>query len=71
MSDTVEQRLSRLEKEFAQLKSQSANAGERSGWISDVTGSFQDDPEFDEILRLGREIREAERSETGDPVEDA
>ena len=29
----------------------------RENWIDRITGSFQDDPEFDEILRLGREMR--------------
>lgn len=63
MSDTVEERLSRLEKEFALLKARSANTGDRPGWISEGTGSFKNDPEFDEVLRLGREIRDAEHAE--------
>ena len=29
----------------------------KPGWIDRITGSFADCPEFDEIVRLGREFR--------------
>ena len=59
---SVEERLARLEKEIEELKKarkdqQSAHDG---NWISKITGTFKDDPEFDEILRLGREERRAD-----------
>ncbi len=57
----VEERLAKLEKEVAALKrfrSESRDlAAKKSGWISKITGTFENDPEFDEILRLGREER--------------
>jgi hypothetical protein len=30
-------------------------------WVSTVTGSMKDDPVFDEVVRLGKEIRDAEQ----------
>ena len=61
MSDALEERLARVEQELEQLKAQMSNRGSRGGWISEITGSFKDDPEFDEILRLGKEARDADR----------
>ena len=58
---TLEQRISHVEKDLAQLKSQVERLGAKENWIDRITGSFKNDPEFDEILRLGREIRRADR----------
>jgi hypothetical protein len=51
-----------MEKDLARLKSQVERLQSERGWIDKITGSFKDDPDFDEILRLGREIRQADRS---------
>jgi hypothetical protein len=60
---TVEQRLADLEREVAELKHQLAKAlpNVKSNWIERITGSFKDDPNFGEILRLGAEIRRVDR----------
>lgn len=58
MSDTLESRLARIERELAILKAQSTR--DKSNWIADITGTFRDHAEFDEIVRLGKEIRDAE-----------
>lgn len=65
MSDTLqlEDRLSQVERELAELKSQVHRLGIAKNWIDQVRGSFRDDPEFNEVLRLGRELREADRPE--------
>lgn len=34
---------------------------DKSNWIEDMRGSAKDDPVFDEIVRLGKEIRDAEQ----------
>ncbi len=60
-SSTIEERLEHIEKDVAHLKSQVDRLHSKGNWIDQITGSFKDDPEFDEILRLGREIRQAER----------
>jgi hypothetical protein len=61
---TVEERLEQLEKEVTFLKlSQSSKidlAAKKPGWIAKIEGSFKDDPDFAEILRLGREERQTD-----------
>ena len=61
---TIEQRLAHVESDLARLKSQLAVLGSKDNWIDQITGSFNADPEFDEILRLGRQIRAADRPDT-------
>jgi len=66
MSQTakLEERLTILEKEVAELKRrlpQTPSGLPVENWVERVAGSFKDDPEFGEILRLGREIRQADR----------
>ncbi len=63
MSETVEQRLTKVEHELRILKARAEGDTPKPGWISEVTGSFKNDSEFDEILRLGKEIRDEDRSE--------
>lgn len=60
MSQTLEERIARLEREVDLLKSRTPNE-KKKDWIAQITGSFADDPDFDEIVRLGREIRQADR----------
>jgi hypothetical protein len=50
MSDSVEQRLAQLEREVAILKTQVPS---QPNWIAEITGICKDDPDFDEIVRLG------------------
>lgn len=61
---TVEERLEKLEREVQELKLLRATDGDarsrKSNWISKISGSFKDDAEFDEILRLGHEERKAD-----------
>jgi hypothetical protein len=63
MSD-VEDRIAKLEREVAELKrapfKTRDSATRPSGWIKKITGTFKDDPEFDEILRLGRQVRKSD-----------
>lgn len=59
-----------LEQEIGRLKVQLATNGQSPGpasptghtgrhWWHDAAGSFADDPEFEEMARLGREYRES------------
>lgn len=50
MTDSVEQRLAQLEREVAILKTQVPS---QPNWIAEVTGICKNDPDFDEIVRLG------------------
>jgi len=33
---------------------------EKGNWLEKVAGSFENDPEFDEVVRLGKELRAAD-----------
>ena len=61
MSDTIEKRLAKVERDLAILKTRMPT--DQSNWIADITGMFKDDPDFDEIVRLGKEMRDAEQPE--------
>lgn len=56
----LEERVTLLEQELRQLKEQMASRSEVP-WYRQILGQFKEDPAFDEIVRLGRQIREAER----------
>ena len=58
MAKSLEERVAKVEKEIERLKFQSNGAKDKSNWISDISGSYKDDDEFDEILRLGRSERQ-------------
>jgi hypothetical protein len=57
-SDRLEARVATLETELAQMKQMlSGSQSERAPWWLKVAGSFEDDPTFDEAVRLGQEWR--------------
>lgn len=61
---TVEERLSALEREFAQMKRQriaDKSTTDEKCWVDELSGSMKDIPHFEEFVRLGREARQAIR----------
>ena len=55
---SVEERLSAVEQQLADLKRRlSSNNG--GSWLERIAGTFKDDADFAEIVRLGREFRES------------
>jgi hypothetical protein len=58
---TVEDRLSKLETELDQLKRSMATLRPSPQWPQVIAGSLEHEPEFDEVLRLGRALRQADR----------
>lgn len=62
----IEERLSRVEAELAELK-KALKLDDDRPWYRKIAGQFKDDPVFDEIVRLGKEIRDNERSP--DPIQ--
>jgi hypothetical protein len=57
MSDSVEKKLAQLVREDAILKTQVPS---ETNWIAEITGICKDDPDIDEIVRLGKELRAPE-----------
>ncbi len=60
-TESIEERLGNLEREVAELKRRLGEDKAQESWIERITGSFENDPDFAEILRLGQEIRRADR----------
>ena len=60
MNTSLEQRLEAVEAAIAELKQQQKSQPEPN-WIEQITGSFKDDPIFEEVLAYGREFRYADR----------
>jgi hypothetical protein len=60
---TIEERLAAIEQELLALKQGKPPIEPKIGWLEKITGTFKEDPEFGEILRLGQEIRKTEKME--------
>jgi hypothetical protein len=63
--EELTQRVSSLEAEVALLRTSEKarqNAGTHS-WIDKINGSMKDFPEFAEVVRLGKEWRDAQRED--------
>ena len=56
---TIEERLTAVEHELAELRRKTPTERDGKSWIERIAGTFRDDPDFDEIVRLGREFRKA------------
>jgi hypothetical protein len=59
-ANTPEERLAKIERELAELRHRVGIPNSKSHWITDMVGRFANDPVFDEIARLGKELRDAE-----------
>jgi hypothetical protein len=56
---TIEQRLTAVEQQLADLKRRLPLRPDGKSWVEQIAGTFKDDPDFDEIVRLGREFRKS------------
>jgi hypothetical protein len=65
---TLEARLEAVEKDLAQLKDFVRRAPNARPWYERMVGSMKDYPEFEEVVRLGRELRKGAHDVSG-PVE--
>jgi hypothetical protein len=54
---SLEQRVLQLEQKTSHVLEKIETRAQKPGWISRITGSFENCPEFDENVRLGREFR--------------
>jgi len=58
---SLEERLAAIEAAIAELQKQAATP-QPTNWLQQVTGSFRDEPAFDEVLAYGRAIRQGDES---------
>jgi hypothetical protein len=63
----LENRLEAVENAVAEIKRQLAATPPAPNWLERMAGSFKDEPAFEEVIRLGREFREADRPPEDDP----
>jgi hypothetical protein len=63
VSGEIQQLLDRVEKLERDVVALKANSTRDLPWWERVAGRFENDPTFDEIVRLGREYRESLRPE--------
>jgi hypothetical protein len=58
---SLEERLAAVEAVVAELQQQ-ITAPQPTNWLKQITGSFKDEPAFEEVLAYGRAIRQGDES---------
>jgi len=67
---TLEERVAALEAEFALLKKERTNEAQpKKPWWEEIRGTFKNDPDYEEAMRLGREYRESLRPKDEEELE--
>jgi len=56
-SSIIEERLAAVEAAVTELQRRLANLPPAPNWLEQVTGSFKDEPAFEEVLAFGRALR--------------
>ncbi len=59
MSNQLEERVALLEAEVARLKNKVESDSSSKPWWERITGTFADNPAYNEAMKLGREYRES------------
>lgn len=57
---TLDQRMTAIEESVRELREVLNARGPDPDWLDRVIGSMKDQPDFDEVLALGRAIRQAD-----------
>ena len=60
-NSSLEERLATVETAIAELQKQIVPA-QPTNWLQQITGSFKDEPAFEEILAYGQAIRQGNES---------
>jgi hypothetical protein len=58
---SLEERLAVVEAALAQLQKQVATP-QPTNWLQQITGSFKDEPAFEDVIAYGRAIRQGDES---------
>ena len=61
INTSLEERLAAVESAVSQLQQQVATP-QPTNWLQQITGSFKDEPAFEEMLAYGRLIRQGDES---------
>lgn len=60
----LEERVSFLEQEVARLRTKLDRRSDAGSWVDEVSGSFEGDEAFREILKLGRQERDSQPTDS-------
>ena len=60
-STSLEERLALVEAAISELQKQ-VSTPQPTNWLQQITGSFKDEPAFEQVLAYGRAIREGDES---------
>jgi hypothetical protein len=58
---SIEERLAAVETAIAELQKQVTTTQE-TNWLQQITGSFKDEPAFEEVLAYGQAVRQGNES---------
>ncbi|PAX51260.1 hypothetical protein [Brunnivagina elsteri] len=58
---SLEERLAAVESAIVQLQKQ-VSTPQTTNWLQQITGSFKDEPAFEEVLAYGKGIRQGDES---------
>ncbi len=58
---SLEERLAVVEAAISELQKQIVTP-QQTNWLQQITGSFKDEPAFEEVLAYGRAIRQGDES---------
>lgn len=67
--EELEARLMALERDVAQLKGRLVPGNEKQNWVENISGTFKDDPEWEEVCRLCAELRKADQMHYDDQAD--
>ncbi|ETX04413.1 hypothetical protein [Candidatus Entotheonella palauensis] len=58
---SIEERLAAVEIAVKDLRSRLVNVPSSPNWLEQITGSFKNKPAFEDVLKYGREWRQADQ----------
>lgn len=61
INTSLEERIAAVEAAISELQKQIANP-QSTNWLQQITGSFKDEPAFEEVIAYGRAIRQGDES---------
>jgi hypothetical protein len=67
MPEQLEERVAHLEAEVARLKNKVESNSPSRPWWEKISGTFSDNPAYDEAMQLGREYRNSLRPSSTEP----